>query len=790
MNSADLSNCTHKWVRELDSAITRRDSSIDLVQTLVSNLRTNVAEQKLYGGDIVGIVEAGEKLVPLAHSQTFQIPEFNDKRAFAFNFTDLFGESGDHLLTDSAATAWNQLSNEKRLQKGTQLMRNLENSLSFLADYSSASQLTYNNWASIVQSNVSAPPTVNQPQVDSPPSVAVREKRSHDTDNQPIVVKFENFKNSPVMQLPSFNVLSASAATSETSFVAASSDPMLSPSIKLSSQHPVTTKTGFFTYNTIGNILVPNSTSIVNSGVIGAFVNDLSHSVDISRAPANFTFYHLQRNGVENPRCVYWDTWSDSWSTKGCTLIETNREYTVCSCNHLTSFAILMDINVNLDMLTGANAIALDLITIIGCALSIVCLFLTVLVFTLFRSLYSVRHALHANLCLCLLVAELLFVLGIDRPEHQGTCRGIAIALHYFFLAAFCWMLLEGYQLYMMLIQVFEPHRSRIYLYYLIGYGLPAAVVALSAGLSWQNYGTFTYCWINVRTSTIWAFVIPVIVIIASNIIVLLIALRVVLSVKSRDRTTTQRVLGWLKGSAMLLCLLGITWIFGFLTAIPETSIVFAYIFAILNCLQGVFIFVLHVIFNDKVRIVLIKAMRQGICCTVEPSNSTIGYSTSRTGQTFFSRHRLLRFFKNEPYAPSQHSTVSSETKQSSPKFFAKMSNLSEMKLPPEESQRINEWHSKVITEETMTDRPSIFISPTVLQVPGSSIKDRGNSMPTPLAAKRDLLRVDSNSLHNRHSAPVKRKKFPLGSTEEQRSRELRGESPRSRASDIIVEKL
>ena len=44
-----------------------------------------------------------------------------------------------------------------------------------------------------------------------------------------------------------------------------------------------------------------------------------------------------------------------------------------------------MDLNSNFDSLVGANAIALDLITIFGCALSIVCLTIAFLIFTLFR---------------------------------------------------------------------------------------------------------------------------------------------------------------------------------------------------------------------------------------------------------------------------------------------------------------------------------------------------------------------------------------------------------------------
>lgn len=59
-----------------------------------------------------------------------------------------------------------------------------------------------------------------------------------------------------------------------------------------------------------------------------------------------------------------------------------------------------------------------------------------------------------------------------------------------------------------------------------------------------------------------------------------------VLSVRSRDRSRAEQICGWLKGSATLLCLLGVTWIFGFLMVISGAQTVFAYIFTILNCLQ------------------------------------------------------------------------------------------------------------------------------------------------------------------------------------------------------------
>ena len=68
----------------------------------------------------------------------------------------------------------------------------------------------------------------------------------------------------------------------------------------------------------------------------------------------------------------------------------------------------------------------------------------------------------------------------------------VAGVLHYFLLAAFLWMFLEGLQLYVMLIEVFESEKSRRWYYYAAGYGIPAIIVAVSAGVYPQGYGTKT----------------------------------------------------------------------------------------------------------------------------------------------------------------------------------------------------------------------------------------------------------------------------------------------------------
>lgn len=163
-----------------------------------------------------------------------------------------------------------------------------------------------------------------------------------------------------------------------------------------------------------------------------------------------------------------------AWSDEGCQIQKTNETHTVCECNHLTNFAVLMDVHAI--RLNIAHQVALQIITYIGCIISVVCLILAILTFQLFRGLkviymtaiyiyiligvqlqrneiffltlefllQSDRTTIHKNLCICLLIAEILFVCGIGQTGQRVVCGIVAGLLHFFFLCAFAWMFLEG----------------------------------------------------------------------------------------------------------------------------------------------------------------------------------------------------------------------------------------------------------------------------------------------------------------------------------------------------------
>uniref|UniRef100_A0A6Q2YLS4 Adhesion G protein-coupled receptor L3.1 n=1 Tax=Esox lucius TaxID=8010 RepID=A0A6Q2YLS4_ESOLU len=382
-----------------------------------------------------------------------------------------------------------------------------------------------------------------------------------------------------------------------------------------------------------GEAAYPNYSVIVNSPVITASINKENNKVYLSE-PVIFTVKHLQVENF-NPNCSFWSyskrSMTGFWSSQDCRLLGTNRTHTTCSCTHLTSFAVLMA-HVEVKKTDSMHDLLMDVITWVGILLSLVCLLICIFTFCFFRGLQSDRNTIHKNLCISLFIAESLFLVGINRI----VCAVFAALLHFFFLAAFTWMFLEGVQLYIMLVEVFESEHSRTKYFYLAGYGVPAVIVAVSAAVDYRSYGTDRVCWLRLDTYFIWSFIGPATLIIMLNVIFLGIALYKMFhhtAILKPDSGCLDNIKSWVIGAIALLCLLGLTWAFG-LMYINESTVVMAYLFTIFNSLQGMFIFIFHCILQKKVRKEYGKCLRSHCCSgkSVETSISSSGksHATSR----------------------------------------------------------------------------------------------------------------------------------------------------------------
>ena len=90
----------------------------------------------------------------------------------------------------------------------------------------------------------------------------------------------------------------------------------------------------------------------------------------------------LYFKGAINPQCVFWsfnDTQNfvtDGWSSEGLRVgaFDESSGTVTCISNHLTSFAVLVDVSGQ-----QPPSLPLSILTYIGCGISIICLVLTVI---------------------------------------------------------------------------------------------------------------------------------------------------------------------------------------------------------------------------------------------------------------------------------------------------------------------------------------------------------------------------------------------------------------------------
>ncbi|XP_036414487.1 adhesion G-protein coupled receptor G2-like [Colossoma macropomum] len=170
---------------------------------------------------------------------------------------------------------------------------------------------------------------------------------------------------------------------------------------------------------------------------------------------------------------------------------------TMCSCNHLTSFAVLMDLS--RDVITDpVQATILTFITYIGCGVSAIFLAVTLLSYLAFEKIRrDIPSKILINLCFALLLLNMVFLLDswlALYADAVGLCISTAFFLHYFLLASFTWMGLEALHLYLAIVKVFNNCMSRYILKFaLAGWGVPLLVVIIVIAVDKNNYGLITY---------------------------------------------------------------------------------------------------------------------------------------------------------------------------------------------------------------------------------------------------------------------------------------------------------
>uniref|UniRef100_U3J9Z3 Cadherin EGF LAG seven-pass G-type receptor 1 n=1 Tax=Anas platyrhynchos platyrhynchos TaxID=8840 RepID=U3J9Z3_ANAPP len=347
------------------------------------------------------------------------------------------------------------------------------------------------------------------------------------------------------------------------------------------------------------SLRLPNR-PIINTPVVSTAIHsDRELPPNLVEKPIIVEYAMLETEERTKPVCVFWNHsitigGTGAWSSRGCELFSRNQSHIACQCSHLTSFAVLMDISKR----ENGEVLPLKIVTYTTVSISLVALLITFILLVLIRTLRSNLHSIHKNLVAALFFSELVFLIGINQTDNPFVCTVIAILLHYFYMSTFAWMFVEQLHIYRMLTEVRNINFGHMRFYYVVGWGIPAIITGLAVGLDPQGYGNPDFCWLSVHDTLIWSFAGPIVIVI--NTVIFILAMKA--SCRRRQRSFEKTgVISVLRTAFLLLLLISATWLLG-LMAVNSDVMTFHYLFAIFSCLQGLFIFFFHCVFNKEVR--------------------------------------------------------------------------------------------------------------------------------------------------------------------------------------------
>ncbi|XP_013999963.2 adhesion G-protein coupled receptor G6 isoform X7 [Salmo salar] len=374
----------------------------------------------------------------------------------------------------------------------------------------------------------------------------------------------------------------------------------------------------------------------LNSYVVASSVGN--YSISNLQDPVEIEIVHLNYQTKPKPTCVFWDftmkNGAGGWNSKGCRVNPmSNRNKTICLCDHLTHFGILMDISGSAAQIDEKNTKILTFITYIGCGISAIFSAATLMTYIAFEKLRrDYPSKILMNLSTSLLFLNMVFLLDgwLASFDVEGLCVAVAIFLHFFLLTSFTWMGLESIHMYIALVKVFNTYIRRYILKFcIVGWGLPAVIVAIVVAFDRNSYGKMQYgkgetgqgssefCWIRSQVvfyvTCVGYFSVLFLLNVAMFIVVMIqICGR---NGKRSNRTLREEVLRNLRSVISLTFLLGMTWGFAFFAWGP-VNLAFMYLFSIFNSLQGtgppygLFIFIFHCALKENVQ----KQWRRYLC--------------------------------------------------------------------------------------------------------------------------------------------------------------------------------
>lgn len=355
-------------------------------------------------------------------------------------------------------------------------------------------------------------------------------------------------------------------------------------------------------------------------------------------------------NTSEDFECGFWKFQSSEgniseWSNDGCFFVakssHANNPVVLCSCSHLTNFAFLMTGKFNQEVPPEEEGELekhqknLDLLTIIGCSMSLIgifCIWITAFMFRSWREKEGTRVLLQLSLAIAfqtflILVTNIEGILGANRL----SCVAMGVLLHYSVLVVFSWMLITGYLQYLRYVVVFgNLLPKRFFAKALtVGWIVPFTPIIIILSVNYNNYvpeGVADFhnviCYPQGQ-ALYYGVLFPVAMIFIVNVVIFAMVIYSITKglQKCKNRKGANRIqMAQLRLTILLFFLLGLTWIFGLLVHIEGDSLIFTYLFCVTATMQGFVLFFYFIILDPGTRKLWFQYIK---CCKTVELNST-----------------------------------------------------------------------------------------------------------------------------------------------------------------------
>lgn len=381
--------------------------------------------------------------------------------------------------------------------------------------------------------------------------------------------------------------------------------------------------------------------------------------------PALFPIIFRPRRDLiadDDMQCGFWNFHPaesariSEWSSAGCDYLgKSTRDEDpayMCGCQHFTNFAFLMTGNsgpsdnkqpsengTDLEYAEHVR-VSLDVITQVGCILSlvgVVLIWLTALVFRSWREREGTKVLLQLSFGIGL---QVIMVLLINYDYHNTfgdsttSCISIGIVLHYSVLVIFAWMLITAYLQYLRYVVVFGNLLPKHFFLKanVVGWVLPLlpilVICIIDPGLYIPANAAAdlrdVLCYPQ-GNALYFGVILPVALIVFTNLCVFaLVIYNITLGLQkcNNHRKSSSKIhQAQLRLTILLFFLLGLTWIFGMLVHLEVNTYVFTYLFTIFGTLQGFVLFVYFIVLDPQTRKLWLS--RFSCCYKKEVTSST-----------------------------------------------------------------------------------------------------------------------------------------------------------------------